>query len=163
GRPPSLRATSPRSVPACTRRARAPTRWSPPWTPPERRIAGLRGPVGFDAHNHLDFSEFDADRESVVRRAHAAGITGWVIAGSDHTDWDRTERVAAHTGGHAVLGVHPWETPHLSAAELQPFLDDLATRTHLVGIGEIGLDALHVKTDAQRANQRHALRAQLAL
>lgn len=118
--------------------------------------------MGFDAHTHLDFSEFDADRADVVRRAHAAGVGSWIIAGSDPERWDHTSTIAAETGGHAIFGVHPWETPGLSAAALRPYLDDLVARP-MVGLGEIGLDALHAKTATERTNQREGLRAQLAI
>ena len=115
-----------------------------------------------DTHNHLDFAEFDADRAEVVARARAAGVVSWVIAGSDHEGWDRTVRVAAETGGKAILGVHPWSASTMSAAELEPYLRQLRTRT-LSGIGEIGLDALHADGPSQRERQRQAFRDQLAI
>lgn len=118
--------------------------------------------MGFDAHTHLDFPEFDDDRDAVVLRARATGVTSWILAGSDHDRWDHTAQVADATGGHAIFGVHPWETPHLEVSALRPYLDDLARRP-MVGLGEIGLDALRARTPAERTNQRDGLRAQLAL
>lgn len=117
---------------------------------------------GFDAHTHLDFPEFDGDRGDVVARARSAGVSSWVIAGSDHEDWDRTVKIADETGGIAILGVHPWSSAGLGPEALASFLDDLARRP-LRGIGEIGLDALHAKDPLARERQRAALRAQLAL
>lgn len=117
---------------------------------------------GFDAHTHLDFAAFDEDRDEVVARARAAGVAGFVIAGSNHEAWDRTVAIADPIGAVAILGVHPWEASKLDAQALAPFLDDLARRP-LAGIGEIGLDALHAKDDATRWRQRYAVRAQLAI
>lgn len=117
---------------------------------------------GFDAHTHLDFAVFDLDRAEVVAQARAAGVDGFTIAGSDHDGWDRTAAIARSIGAVAMFGVHPWETPALDEAALAPYLADLARRP-ADGIGEIGLDALHAKTDGARARQRGALRAQLAI
>src|SRR6478609_11762996 len=111
-----------------------------------------------DAHTHLDFPEFDPDREQTVDRARAAGVGWWVICGSRHERWDDTERIAAETGGVAVLGVHPWSGAELDEAALAPILADLRARD-LRAVGEIGLDTLH----GGWADQRRALRDQLAI
>jgi TatD DNase family protein len=115
-----------------------------------------------DAHTHLDFEEFDADRDEVVARARRAGVDRWVLCGSIHERWDHTEQIARETGGIAILGVHPWFAAELDTGALAPWLEDLRRRA-LVAVGEIGLDALYARTDEARENQRHALRAQLAL
>jgi TatD DNase family protein len=117
---------------------------------------------GFDAHTHLDFPAFDAERDAVVERARAAGVATWVIAGSDSDRWDDTVRIAEDTGGIPILGVHPWTAAELNATEFDPFLADLRRRD-VPGIGEIGLDALHARTPVARERQRQALRSQLAL
>jgi TatD DNase family protein len=116
--------------------------------------------VGYDTHTHLDFSAFDADRQEVVARARAAGVASWLIADSDHDDWDRTERIARETGGIAALGVHPWSD--VDASTLDRCLRDLRRRSPDV-IGEIGLDALHARDADVRQRQRRSFRAQLDL
>lgn len=108
-----------------------------------------------DAHTHLDFPEFDGDRDATVARARAAGVARWVICGSRHERWDDTERIAAATNGIAVLGIHPWSAAGL---DLRPWLAELRVRP-LRGIGEIGLDTLHPGGE----DQRRVLRDQLAL
>jgi len=108
--------------------------------------------TAIDAHTHLDFPAFEADRAAVCARARAKGVGGWVIAGADPTHWGRVERVAAQTGGVAVLGIHPW----WSTARAD--LDELARRaTH--GIGEIGLD----RARGSLAEQEALFRDQLAI
>lgn len=111
-----------------------------------------------DAHTHLDFPEFDGDRDAAVVRARAVGVERWVICGSRHEQWDETERIAAETAGIAVLGVHPWSAAELDAAGLDPWLALLRTRP-LRGVGEFGLDTLHGGWE----NQRRAVREQLAI
>jgi TatD DNase family protein len=117
---------------------------------------------GFDSHTHLDFPAFDEDRDEVVDRARAAGIETWVIAGSDHEDWQRTIDMAVRTGGIAILGIHPWSTASMEPEELAPFLQHL-THLPVSGIGEIGLDSLYAPDPASRARQRRGLREQLAI
>jgi TatD DNase family protein len=115
-----------------------------------------------DAHTHLDFEEFDADRDEVIARAREAGVQTWVICGSIHEQWDKTEQIARETSGLAILGVHPWFAAELDPGALEPWLQDLGRRS-LAAVGEIGLDILHARTEQAHDNQRHALRAQLAL
>ena len=35
-----------------------------------------------DSHAHIDGPEFDADREEVIQRAHAAGVSGILNVGT---------------------------------------------------------------------------------
>lgn len=115
-----------------------------------------------DAHTHLDFAEFDADREDVIRRARAAGVERIVICGSDHAAWDGTVALAARIDGFAALGVHPWSAATMDEDEGARWLAELRARDPRV-VGEIGLDALWARDDAARARQRRVFRDQLAL
>lgn len=113
-----------------------------------------------DAHTHLDFPEFDADRGEVVARARAAGVERFAICGSDHERWDHTVAVAHQLGAVACLGVHPWSAAGLDDAAR--WVDELRARAPKV-VGEIGLDALWAPDDAARDRQRRLFRDQLAL
>ena len=62
-------------------------------------------PHGFDAHTHLDYPAFDLDRDAVCRRARAAGIQRWIIAGAHPAHWLRVLACAKETNGYAVLGI----------------------------------------------------------
>lgn len=115
-----------------------------------------------DAHTHLDFEEFDADRQAVVARARAAGVAAQILCGSDHERWDRTVQIAQQTGGTAILGIHPWSAAELDAPELDRWLGDLARRPG-IALGEMGLDILYARTELAHERQRRAFRAQLAL
>lgn len=114
-----------------------------------------------DTHCHLDFNRFDDDRDAVVARAAAAGVTRIVVPALDltncHTVLDLTDRYA---GVFAAVGVHP-----NSSAEWQPTDIDairtLAQHPHVVAIGEIGVDYYWDKSP--KATQHAAFAAQLAL
>ena len=113
----------------------------------------------FDAHIHLDDPAYDADRDAVLQRARVAGVAGWVLAGTAPDTWDRTAAIGSVVGGAVVLGIHPWWA---GRCDLDGALAALASRP-LAGIGEIGLDAVAARGDADRALQRRVFRAQLAL
>lgn len=98
-----------------------------------------------DTHCHLDKPEFDADREDVVRRARAAGVTDLVVPAIGPDGWEALSAWAARTAGiHFGLGVHPQLLPELDPAGDDRRLEALEAtlrRGGAVGIGECGLDA----------------------
>jgi TatD DNase family protein len=115
---------------------------------------------GFDTHTHLDFPDFDADREAVVDRMRAAGVARFLIAGSDPANWDRVLHTARRHGGLAAAGIHPW-----CAADIDDptdLLADLRVRD-CDAIGELGLDTLHSDGSPAWERQKRVLRAQLAV
>lgn len=113
-----------------------------------------------DAHNHLDFAEFDADRAEVVAEARAGGVVGSIVAGTAPATWPRTMAVAAATNCLAMVGVHPGWVHHV--ADWEAIGEALAAHPAR-GIGEIGLDRRTAADDATWAWQIAGLRAQLAV
>jgi len=117
-----------------------------------------------DSHCHLDAPEFDADRDAVVARALAAGVTQIVIPAVGAFDFDAV-RLLAHQHGFAyALGIHPLYVMQAGEQELDLLAEQLETHAcdpRLVAIGEIGLDFFAPGLDAQR--QQHFYRAQLKL
>ncbi len=93
-----------------------------------------------DSHCHLDFADFDQERDAVIARARAAGV-GTMLTIS--TRLDAFERVCAVAESNpdiwCSVGAHPHEAA--DHAELSPErLATLATQSKVVGIGETGLD-----------------------
>jgi TatD DNase family protein len=105
-----------------------------------------------DSHCHLDFPDFDQDRDGIVERARAAGVDTLVTIST------RVRRFAAlralterYPRVFASIGTHP----HNAAEEPDVTVDDLvaiAGEEKVVAIGEAGLD-YHYDT-APRAAQR---------
>ena len=114
-----------------------------------------------DTHCHLDFERFDADRDAVVARAAAAGVTRIIVPAIDLENIPAVLALAdAYPGVFAAVGVHPNST----AGWRDDWLDTVraaARHEKVVAIGEIGLD-YHWDL-APAAVQHTALRAQLAL
>ncbi|MFH1807390.1 MAG: TatD family hydrolase [Pseudomonadota bacterium] len=93
-----------------------------------------------DSHCHLDHAEFAADREAVIARARAAGVTHMITIGADLASSQRALEIAReHDGIFATVGVHPHDAREAPGDYLQR-LTELATDACVVAIGEIGLD-----------------------
>ncbi len=106
-----------------------------------------------DTHTHLDASEFDADRDAVVARARAAGVSMLVICAAAADHFDACAQVAARYDFVYALGVHPLfiERSHESDIErLRQSLRAARDDPRLVAVGEIGLDFFIENPDVAR-------------
>jgi TatD DNase family protein len=114
-----------------------------------------------DTHCHLDVAEFDADRQAVLARARANGVTAIVIPGVTAPGWDCLWRFCtAEPGLYPALGLHPVYLDQHEAADLAA-LEILLADRRPVAVGEIGLDYLVTELDRER--QQALFEAQLAL
>jgi TatD DNase family protein len=113
-----------------------------------------------DSHAHLDDPAFDADRDQLVPRARAAGVTRIVTVGTDVEGSRRAcDLAVANEGVWAAIGCHPHEADKadMSLAGLR----ELAERPKVVAIGETGLD--YAKKFSSIDNQKRLFRAHLKL
>jgi len=93
-----------------------------------------------DSHTHLDMSHFDEDREEVFARSVAAGVESWIIpATTPSTAKKMLEAPWRRSGLFIAAGIHPHEAPSLSEESLLE-VEELASNSDIVAIGEIGLD-----------------------
>ena len=114
-----------------------------------------------DTHCHLDAAEFDADRQAVLARARAKGVTTIVVPGVTAPGWDYLwQFCAAEPGLYPALGLHPVYLDQHEAADLAK-LEILLADHRPVAVGEIGLDYYVTKLDRER--QQVLFEAQLAL
>jgi len=99
----------------------------------------------FDTHCHLDRPEFDADREDVLARSRAAGVTDLLVPAIGPDGWEPLAAFARATPGvHFGLGIHPQLLPELDPRDDDRALVDLDAalgRGGAVAVGECGLDA----------------------
>ncbi|MEJ2746767.1 MAG: TatD family hydrolase [Anaerolineae bacterium] len=114
-----------------------------------------------DTHCHLDFDQFNEDRDAVLARAEAAGVKRMIIPAVDLSNTRTVLQLAEkYDNVYAAIGVHPNSAAHWDMSWIDT-LRDLAQHEKVVAIGEIGLDYYWDKTP--KTTQRWALRAQLAL
>ncbi len=114
-----------------------------------------------DSHTHLDFPEFDPDREAVIARAHAVGMVAILNVGADLESSRAAVALAERYDFiYAAVGVHPHDARTLTPSGLEE-LRALARHPKVVAIGEIGLD--YYRDLSPRPVQRQAFAEQLAL
>ncbi len=95
-----------------------------------------------DSHAHLEFPDFDEDREQVFERARAAGVEYLMAMGGAGGPDQLHSGLGIARGRprvYATAGIHPHEAQHATAKHLAT-LAELAADPLLVAIGEIGLD-----------------------
>lgn len=118
-----------------------------------------------DTHTHLDFEEFDEDRDAVLARCTAIGVTRLIVLGVYRSNWERVWQLAENRPAvHAALGLHPvfldqHRSEHLD--DLRAWLLRLQGAQKLCAIGEIGLD--YYIENADRDRQQEVLETQLTL
>jgi TatD DNase family protein len=114
-----------------------------------------------DTHTHLDFPQFDGDRERVIERAVSAGVGAMVNVGADLASSQAAVALAeAYPQIYTAVGVHPHDAKTLTEEVLEE-LRALASHPKVVAIGEIGLD--FYRDLSPRDKQRQAFQQQLAL
>jgi len=112
-----------------------------------------------DSHCHLDFPEFDHDRDVVVNAAEKAGVIGFVVPGVTRAQWPRLKQLAVeYKHWQLAFGLHPYFIAEHVPADLM-HLERLLRETPYAAVGETGLDA----SCGQPALQLYLLRAQLKL
>jgi TatD DNase family protein len=115
-----------------------------------------------DTHCHLDFDRFEGDRDEVVARAAAAGVSRIVVPA---LDLDNAPAVLAlaerYEAVYAAVGVHPNSAAGWRDAWVET-LRDLAAHEKVVAIGEIGLDYYWDRTPHDTQHQAFARQLELA-
>ena len=115
-----------------------------------------------DTHCHLDFDQFDEDREAVIERALAAGVERIIIPA---VDLETIPRILALTEAYpplyAAVGVHPNSTADLPADWLIQ-LEDYGEHEKVVAIGEIGLDYYWDRSPRETQHRTFAEQLELA-
>ena len=114
-----------------------------------------------DSHAHLADERFAADREAVLARAQAAGVTR-ILTIAEATKADECATTLALAGQHdflwAAAGVHPHEARH-ATEKIFDAIETLVESPRLLAWGEIGLDYHydHSPRDVQQAVFRRQL------
>lgn len=113
----------------------------------------------FDSHCHLQFPQYDADREEVIKRTLAAGC-GMICVGTDlEMSKKAIELTEKYDGIWATVGSHPNESGEFKIADYE----ELAKHPKVVAIGEIGLDYYRTPEKEKQEKQKEAFRQFLEL
>ena len=114
-----------------------------------------------DTHTHIQFEQFDDDRQDVLAACWAAGLDALIVVGTDIESSRRAVELSASDDRlHPTAGVHPHDASTYDA-ESDAMLRNLAQSGDIVAIGEIGLD--FYRNLSPREAQLSAFRRQLTL
>lgn len=114
-----------------------------------------------DSHAHLDFKEFDKDREEVIKRFFDAGGEKIINVGCDLKSSARSAALAKkYENIFASAGVHPHDADTVNETTLQK-LEELVSRPKVIAVGEIGLD--YFRNLSSKEKQVEAFKLQLEL
>lgn len=113
-------------------------------------------PVLVDSHCHLDFPDFEPERDNIVQRARDAGIVRMVTISTRVHEFDRVLKITeTYPQVFCSVGTHPHHAdkePDVTTEQLVT----LASHPKVVAIGEAGLDYFYDK--APRGAQEQGLR-----
>lgn len=113
-----------------------------------------------DTHCHLDFPDFEAERDAIVARAHAAGVGQMVTISTRVKKFPQILAIAEkYPTVFCSVGTHP----HNADEELDVTVEELvrlSEHPRVVAIGEAGLDYFY--DNAPREAQVEGLRNHIA-
>ncbi|MFQ6550392.1 TatD family hydrolase [Aestuariibius sp. 2305UL40-4] len=113
-------------------------------------------PAITDSHCHLDFPQFEGERDALIARARDAGVTRMVTICTKLREEPNVRAIAeTYPEVFYAAGTHPMSAADEPLATVDQ-LKALATHPKFVGIGETGLD-YHYTADS-KAIQQQSLR-----
>lgn len=96
-----------------------------------------------DSHAHIDGPEFDADRDEIIERGQAAGVSLILNVGTGDPHSGAFERAVAlgqkHDSVYTAIGTHPHDA-RLYDDNAEEKIKTLVQSEHVMAWGEIGLD-----------------------
>lgn len=119
-------------------------------------------PVFFDIHSHIQFPEFDADREEIIARMKEAGAFSVVVGTDLKTSQMAVNLAEKHDNLFASVGLHPNDA-------VSGDFDDSAYRRLIsnpktVAVGECGLDYFRTEgTEENKKKQKEIFEKQINL
>ena len=107
-----------------------------------------------ETHAHLDYPDFAADLDDVIRQANEAEVTRIITIGTSIESSRRAIELAEkYPSIYAVIGVHPTYAAQAGEDVITP-LRELAKSPRVVAIGETGLDYHHLPS-VEAAKQKN--------
>jgi TatD DNase family protein len=114
-----------------------------------------------DTHCHLQFEQFNEDREIVIQRAIQNNIDGIITIGTDlKSSHDAIALSKKFAVIFAAIGIHPNDCSHMEFSQIKQ-LKNIADVTKSVAIGEIGLD--YYRMASSKETQQLFFKQQLQL
>jgi len=94
-----------------------------------------------DTHAHLDFPQFDKDREKIIKELKRLEIKVINVGSHQQACLDSIALAKKHQNIYAAVGIHPHDAEKVKdIPQLISFLEKLTKEAKVVAIGECGLD-----------------------
>jgi TatD DNase family protein len=116
-----------------------------------------------DSHAHIDFPQFAEDRDAMLGRARAAGVTTLLAIGTGPGPEKLDSAIPfaeQHDWIYATVGIHPHEAKEVTPSLLAE-LEKLALHPKVIAWGEIGVDYFY--DHSPREAQQKVFREQMDL
>lgn len=94
-----------------------------------------------DSHCHLDFPQFDHDRNKVLAHCQQLGVNQLILPGTTTTQWPKAIALAAqYPALLPAIGLHPLFIDQHGTEATTQLIEMLTAHPEIIAIGEIGLD-----------------------
>ncbi len=118
-------------------------------------------PLYYDIHCHLDFKDYDLDREEVIKIMKQERVSANCVGVNLETSKACIKLANSHDNIYAIVGIHPVDDP--KAVFDDPAFSDMVKNQKVVAIGECGLDyaRLHYESDDEKKRQKSLFEQQI--
>lgn len=107
----------------------------------------------FDIHSHLNFKDFDENRDEIIDEMKKENIATIAVGTSQSDSLEVVELAQKYENIFACIGVHPADDSIFSEFD-KKFFDDLAKNKKVVAIGECGLDYFRDQNEDLKEKQK---------
>lgn len=115
-----------------------------------------------DTHTHLDFEQYDDDRELVIQRALENNISAMITIGTDVKTSEKAIHLAdKYAPVFAAVGIHPTDCQDVSKKDVK-IIEEMMNHDTVVAVGEIGLDYYHMRADKKKQIDIFSMQVALA-
>ncbi len=105
-----------------------------------------------DIHSHIDFKDFDTDRDELLKRMHENGIATIVVGVDLETSKKCVEIAEKNENIFACIGAHPADNRTFVFEEKD--FEEMIINEKVVAIGECGLDYFKLKENIESEKER---------
>jgi TatD DNase family protein len=115
-----------------------------------------------DIHTHLDFPDFDSDREEIIVDMKSQDIGSFNIGTCIETSKNSITLAEKNEHIWAIVGIHPLNTDEAKIEDIQ-VIESFISHPKCLAIGECGLDFFREDTEEIRTRQTEFFKKQIEL
>lgn len=118
-------------------------------------------PKCFDIHAHINFKNFDNDRDEIISRAKESDTWMINVGTGLETSKEVIKLAEDNEGMFAIVGLHPLYTKEEDFNEEE--FEKLVQNEKVVGVGECGLDFSRLEDEGEKELQKNVFIKQIEL